>query len=140
MKYFTMQKTLKNANLQFCSKFTTHHPRKVTTNINTLLYTLTSTSDILPPTAELWGKISSHKRSCKDCCTPFSPIACRYNLPRTSRITGVRTISKWTTYLDYNHHTNHSQNEFYKLLFSKITKCSASFLSLLKPTAFQQIP
>ena len=38
MKYFIMQKTGKNFNLQFCSKLTTHDFRQATTNINTELY------------------------------------------------------------------------------------------------------
>ena len=53
MKYFIMQKTGKNFNLQFCSKLTTHDFRQATTNINTELYASASTSDILSSIAEL---------------------------------------------------------------------------------------
>lgn len=55
MKYFIMQKTGKNFNLQFCSKLTTHDFRQATTNINTELYVqlYASTSDILSSVAEL---------------------------------------------------------------------------------------
>ena len=53
MKYFIMQKTGKNFNLQFCSKLTTHDFRQATTNINTELYVSASTSDILSSIAEL---------------------------------------------------------------------------------------
>ena len=73
MIYFILQTTEKISNLQFCSKYITHDLRQVTTNINTELYTSTSTSDILPPAADLWRKYSAIKGATKIVAHVFLP-------------------------------------------------------------------